>query len=88
MHIIQKNYNYKHFKNLQTHYSSIVLLGIEFDETNGDVEGVDVQTNMIDAWKMEDVEVNNCVSTSPIIDGVKGRCTHVLPHLALDYHKL
>jgi len=49
LHIIQKNYNYKHFKNLQTHYSSIVLLGIEFDETNGDVEGVDVQTNMIDA---------------------------------------
>ncbi len=42
MHIIQNNYNYEHLKKFQTHYSSIVLLGIEFDGTNGDVEGVDV----------------------------------------------
>jgi hypothetical protein len=42
LHIIQNNYNYEHLKKFQTHYSSIVLLGIEFDGTNGDVEGVDV----------------------------------------------
>jgi hypothetical protein len=43
---------------------------------------------MIDAGKMEEVEVNNYVSTSLIIHDVKGTSTHVLPHLALNYYKL